>query len=45
MIIWVGIICGDDKNDERYEGEIENGLPNGQGTITFKVGGQLMKGN
>ena len=30
---------GDEKNDERYEWEIENGLPNGQGTITFKVGG------
>ena len=29
---------GNEKNDERYEGEVENGVPNGQGTGTHPYG-------
>jgi len=29
---------GDEKEDGKYEGEVENGLPNGQGTITWSNG-------
>ena len=29
---------GDEDNDEKYIGEIENGKPNGQGTYTFPDG-------
>ena len=28
---------GDEKKDGKYEGEIENGKPNGQGTFTYGI--------
>jgi len=37
---WEGIESEDDKNYSKYEGEIKNGLPNGQGTYTFTNGGK-----
>jgi hypothetical protein len=33
---------GDEKKDWKYLGEIENGIPNGQGTITFSYGGKVV---
>ncbi len=35
---------GDEKNDGKYEGEIEKGLPNGQGTFTFPNSTQIYVG-
>ena len=35
---------GDKKNDGKYDGEIENGLPNGQGTFTFPNSTQIYVG-
>ena len=35
---------GDEKNDGKYEGEIKNGLPNGQGTFTFPNSTQIYVG-
>ena len=33
---------GDEENDGKYVGEIENGKPNGQGTYTSPVGGTFI---
>ena len=35
---WEWYKSGDEKEDGKYVGEIENGLPNGQGTYTNKFG-------
>ena len=37
---WGWYKSGDDKNNIKYEGEIENGLPNGQGKITGPDGSE-----
>ena len=33
---------GNEKTDEKYEGEIVNGVPNGQGTLTYPDGDQYV---
>ena len=35
---------GDEKNDVKYEGEIENELPNAQGTFTCPNSTQILLG-
>jgi len=35
---WGWFKSGDEKEDNKYEGEVENGEPNGQGIITFSDG-------
>ena len=35
---WEWYKSGNEKNDGKYEGEVENGLPNGQGTTTWSNG-------
>jgi hypothetical protein len=35
---WLWYIIGDEKKDGKYDGEIENGKPNGQGTYTHPNG-------
>jgi len=35
---WEGVDSGNNKNISKYEGEIKNGLPNGQGTDTVPKG-------
>jgi len=35
---WEGVESNDNKDFGKYEGEIKNGLPNGQGTFTFPNG-------
>ena len=37
--VWYWVDYGNEKTDIRYEGEISNGLPNGQGTRTHPNGG------
>ena len=39
---WTG--NGDDKKDNKYFGEIENGKPNGRGTLTSPMGEELYLG-
>ena len=35
---WIWYIIGDGEEDGKYDGEIENGIPNGQGTFTWHSG-------
>ena len=35
---WEGVDSGNNKNISKYEGEIKNGLPNGQGKGTYYTG-------
>ena len=39
---WEGLESEDNKDLWKYEGEIKNGKPNGQGTITYPDGGKYV---
>ena len=39
---WGWYKSGDEKKDGKYEGEVVNGFPNGQGTLTFSSGNKYV---
>ena len=41
---WEGVVSKDNINEGKYEGEIKNGIPNGQGTITSPDGEKYVGG-
>ena len=41
---WEGVVSIDNKDEGKYEGEIKNGIPNGQGTITSPDGMKYVGG-
>ncbi len=41
---WVWFKDGDEKTDLKYEGEISNEVPNGQGTLTYPDGQKYVRG-